>query len=70
MDLFYENEEAGRTGILNCLSFLGNLNRENPNSMIMQVFFQGKSDELVKVFSKANPDIKEPVPEICSPNLT
>lgn len=59
MDLFYENEEAGRTGILNCLNFLSNLNRENPNSMIVQVFFQGKSNELVKVFSKANPDIKE-----------
>ncbi|HUR66011.1 MAG TPA: DUF4835 family protein [Chitinophagaceae bacterium] len=59
MDLFYENEEAGRTGILNCLNFLSNLNRENPNSMIVQVFFQGKSNELVKVFSKASADIKE-----------
>ena len=58
MDLFYENEEAGRSGILNCLNFLNNLNRENPNSMIMQVFFQGKSNELVKVFSKASPDVK------------
>ncbi len=58
MDLFYENEEAGRSGILNCLNFLSNLNRENPNSMILQVFFQGKSNELVKVFSKASPDLK------------
>jgi hypothetical protein len=58
MDLFYENEEAARTGILNCLNFLSNLNRENPNSMIVQVFFQGKATELVKVFSKANPDLK------------
>lgn len=58
MDLFYENEEAGRSGILNCLNFLNNLNRDNPNSMIMQVFFQGKSNELVKVFSKASPDVK------------
>lgn len=58
MDLFYENEEAGRAGVLNCLNFLNNLNRENPNSMIMQVFFQGKSTELVKVFSKANADVK------------
>lgn len=58
MDLFYENEEAGRTGILNCISYLGNLNRENPNSMIMQVFFQGRSGELVKVFSKATPELK------------
>lgn len=58
MDLFYENEEAGRTGILNCLNYLTNLNRENPNSMVVQVFFQGKSNELVKVFSKAGAEMK------------
>lgn len=53
MDIFYENEDAGRNGILNCLNFLNTINSENPNSMIMQFFFQGKSMELVKVFSKA-----------------
>lgn len=58
MDLFYENEDAGRNGILNCLSFLNTINTENPNSMIMQFFFQGKSTELVKVFSKANTEQK------------
>ncbi len=59
LDIFYENEEAGRTGILNCLNFLNTINAENPNSMIMQFFFQGKSNELVKVFSKAKADQKE-----------
>ena len=59
MDIFYDNEDEGRNGILNCLSFLGTLNSENPNSMIMQFFFQGKSGELVKVFSKANKEMKE-----------
>jgi hypothetical protein len=58
MDLFYENEDEGRNGIVNCLNFLNTLNAENPNSMIMQFFFQGKSSELVKVFSKANPEVK------------
>ena len=58
MDLFYENEDAGRNGILNCLNFLNTINTENPNSMIMQFFFQGKSNELVKVFSKANAEQK------------
>jgi hypothetical protein len=58
MDIFYENEDAGRTGILNCLNFLNTINTENPNSMIIQFFFQGKSNELVKVFSKASPDQK------------
>ena len=58
MDIFYENEEEGRNGILNSLNFLNTINSENPNSMLMQFFFQGKSGELVKVFSKATPEIK------------
>lgn len=64
MDLFYENEDEGRNGIMNSLNFLNTLNSENPNSMIMQFFFQGKSAELVKVFSHANTDIKTRVREI------
>lgn len=59
MDIFYENENEGRKGILNCLNFLNTLNTENPNSMIMQFFFQGKSTEIVKVFSKASKEIKD-----------
>jgi hypothetical protein len=58
MDLFYENEDEARSGIMNSLNFLNTINGENPNSMIMQFFFQGKSSELVKVFSKANPELK------------
>ncbi len=58
MDLFYENENEGRNGIINSLNFLNTLNIDNPNSMIMQFFFQGKSSELVKVFSRANNDLK------------
>jgi hypothetical protein len=64
MDLFYENEDEGRNGIVNSLNFLNTVNTENPNSMIMQFFFQGKSSELVKVFSHANSDIKTRVREI------
>ncbi len=58
MDIFFENEDAGRTAILNSLNFLNTLNADNPNSMFIQFFFQGKSTELVKVFSKANADVK------------
>jgi hypothetical protein len=58
MDVFYENEEEGRNGIISSLNSLNTLNTENPNSMILQFFFQGKSAELVKVFSRANSDIK------------
>lgn len=58
MDIFYDNEDAGRTGLLNGLNYLNTVNNENPNSMMMQVFFQGKSNELVKVFSKGTAEQK------------
>lgn len=64
LDLFYENEEAGRTGLLNALNYINTVNTENPNSMIMQFFFQGKGNELVKIFSKASPDQKNRAREI------
>lgn len=57
-DKFYENETDARNGFLKALNYLNTLNTENPNSMVLQFFFQGKSNELVKVFSKAEPDIK------------
>lgn len=59
LDQFYENEEEGRKGILTALTFLNTVNQDNPNSMVLQFFFQGKSNELVKIFSRATPDVKQ-----------
>jgi len=56
MDVFFENEEAGRNGMLNALNYLNTVNAENLNSMIIPFFFQGKANELVKVFSKGAGD--------------
>lgn len=58
LDQFYDNEETARSGILAALNYLTVLNKDNPNSMVLQFFFQGKSNELVKIFSRANQDIK------------
>jgi len=55
MDKMYEDENTARTELLNVLNLLNNFNSENPNTMINQFFFQGKSTELIKVFSKAKP---------------
>lgn len=66
MDIFYENEDGGRTGILNCLNFLNSINNENPNSMALQFFFQGKSNEFVKVFSKASQEQKNRARDLLS----
>jgi hypothetical protein len=58
LDKFFENENEGRASILNALNYLNTVNVDNPNSMIIQFFFQGKSTELVKIFSKADADTK------------
>jgi hypothetical protein len=64
MDIFYENEQEGRNGIMASLNHLNTINTDNPNSMILQFFFQGKSSELVKVFSHASADLKTRAKEI------
>ena len=57
-DKFYENETEGRNSVLNSLNYLNTVNTENPGSMVIQFFFLGKSNELVKLFSRAQPDVK------------
>lgn len=57
-DNMYDNEAKARTEVLNVLSLLNTFNVDNPNTMALQFFFQGKSDELVKLFSKASPTEK------------
>jgi len=58
MDKLYEDEVTARNEIITVLSLLNNLNTENPNTMILQFFFQGKTQELINVFSKASPSEK------------
>jgi hypothetical protein len=58
LDQMYDKENDARMGILSCLSLLNTINTDNPNLMIMQFFFQGKSTEFSNVFKHANPDEK------------
>ncbi|MCW3073031.1 MAG: hypothetical protein JWP69_100 [Flaviaesturariibacter sp.] len=58
LDMMYENEETARTGVLNTLNLLTALNRDNQNIMFLPFFFQGKSNELARLFSKATPELK------------
>ncbi len=53
MDKLYEDENTARVEMLNVLNLLNNFNTDNPNTMINQFFFQGKSTELIEIFSKA-----------------
>jgi hypothetical protein len=64
LDALYENEVQARNGILNALNSLSTLNREQPNSMALSVFFQGKSAELANLFSKAVPETRSRAREL------
>jgi len=52
-DKMYEDESIARAEMLNVLNLLSTYNADNPNTMINQFFFQGKANELIKIFSKA-----------------
>jgi hypothetical protein len=55
LDKMYEDEKAGRQELIKVLEQIGTFNTDNPNTMINQFFFQGKSTEMVKILSKALP---------------
>lgn len=58
MDKMYEDENAARNEMLNVLNLLTSFNADNQNTMINQFFFQGKTNELIKIFSKSLPQDK------------
>jgi hypothetical protein len=64
MDLFYDNQNDGRNNMMTCLNYLNTINTENPNSMILPFFLQGKSNELVKIFSHGDADTKKRAKDI------
>jgi len=53
LDYLYENEADARTAILNAINLFNTLNNDIPNTMIVQFFFQGKTNEIVRIFKKA-----------------
>ncbi len=55
MDQLSENDSKARQEVINALSTLYTLQEDNPNIMIYQFFFQGKSDDLIQMLKKANP---------------
>ncbi len=64
MDKLYEDDNKARTEMLNVLNLLDNFNKDNPNTMVNQFFFQGKFTELINIFSKAIPQDKSRAREL------
>ncbi len=53
MDKLYQDENSARAEVMNVLNLMNNFINDNPNKMISQFFFQGKSTELIRIFAKA-----------------
>jgi hypothetical protein len=64
LDKFYEDESAGRQGLMTTLNALYALYTDNQNIMFFSFFFQGKSDEIIKLLKKADQSDKSRAVEI------
>jgi len=56
LDLMADKTEQGRSNIADSLKDLQKVFRRRPSTYILQMFFDAKSDELVKIFSNSFPD--------------
>lgn len=59
MDKMYENENETREQILNALNMLNTVNSETAKLMVIPFFFQGKADEIIKIFKRADSQEKQ-----------
>lgn len=66
LDKLIENDNEARANILQALIQLNAFNKENPNTMILQFFMQGKTNELIGIFKKGSPEEKAKAVEILS----
>lgn len=64
LDMMYEDERTARDNMIKVLNQLKDFSQENPNTMVMQFFMQGKSEEWVGVFKKADPVKKSTATEV------
>jgi len=61
LDMMHENPTVARAVMTQGLSDLLTVNQSYPNSMIMQVFANTKSDEIIEIYKGAPPDEKSQV---------
>lgn len=55
LDVMFDNTTEGRAVILASLKKMERLSESDPNSMILQLFFDAKRTELISMFTKAPP---------------
>lgn len=55
LDTFFENMPQGRSTLLENLELLRQANQNRPSSMLLQLFFTAKSDEIANILKQAAP---------------
>ncbi len=63
LDIMNEKADDGRKEILRSTELLLGVYKNRPASFAMELFFNAKSDELVNIFSKGQPDEKSKIVE-------
>ena len=58
LDVMYQDVALGRAVMTQALEKLNEVNKSYPNSMIMQVFANTKSDEIIEIYKGAGPQEK------------
>ncbi len=61
LDAMIKNPEDARKVIYTCLELVQKVYKTNPNTAVLQMFFEAKSDELVNIFKNAGPSEKPKV---------
>jgi len=61
LDIMTEKKDDGVRAIADGIESLKSVHEDKPASLLMQVFFTAKSEEVVNIFSQAFPDIKAKV---------
>ncbi len=64
LDAMFEDKDNARLGVLDALNLMQQFNQQYPNTMALQTFLQGKYQEFVGVFKKADPASKNEAKEI------
>lgn len=64
LDMFGRDPEQGRDAIITALQKIKDINKLRPNSVIINSFFDAKSDELANIFSQGNDSKRRQAVEI------
>lgn len=74
LDQLFDKENDARKSVMEALTKLQAMNKESPNTMILQFFMQSKSAEMIGIFKKAAPQDRVRASDLLSqldiPNLS